>query len=100
MMECMGSMVGCLLMKRMNMLDTVDDKISEIRLNERSQCNVEGLLGKATMQKDNHNLITRVQMKMHAFQILFHVYKVVTVELYRKDKVTFFHIVQLALMAI
>ena len=69
MTEHIGSMVGCLLMKCVNMLDTVDDIISEIRLNEHSQCNVEGLLGKATMQKDNHNLITRVQTKMHALQI-------------------------------
>ena len=90
MTEGMGSMVGCLLMERVNMLDTVDDIISEIILNEHSQCNVEGLLGKATMQNDDHKLITRVQRKIHALQILFDVYKVMTVELHRKDKVTFF----------
>ena len=100
MTERMGSMVGCLLMEHVNMLDTVDDIILEIRLNEHSQCNVEGLLGKATMQRDDHKLLTRVQTKMHALQILFDVYKVVTVELHRKDKVTFFRVVRLALMAI
>ena len=90
MMERTGSMIGCLLMEHMNMLDTVDNIILEIRLNEHSQCNVEGLLGKATMQRDDHKLIARVQTKMYALQILFDVYKVVTVELHRKNKVTFF----------
>ena len=83
-------MMGCLLMEHMNMLDTVDDIILEIRLNVHSQCNVEGLLGKATMQRDDHKLIARVQTKMYALQILFDVYKVVTVELHRKNKVTSF----------
>ena len=41
--EKSGSMIGCLLMERSNLLGEVDNVVSGIRLNGRGCCNIERL---------------------------------------------------------
>ena len=82
--ENSGSMIGCLLMERSNLLGDIDNMVSGIRLNEKGCCNVEGLLGLAAlMYHDDHKMISRVQSKLVILQTLFDVYKLVSIELHR-----------------
>ena len=81
--EKSGSMIGCLLMERSNLLGDVDNVVSGIRLNERGCCNVDDLLGLALMYCDDHKMISHIQSKLVILQTLFDVYKLVSIELHR-----------------
>ena len=79
-----GSMIGCLLMDRSNLLGDVDNMVSGIRLNERRCCDVEGLLGLVVpMYCHDHKMISHVQSSLLILQTLFDVYKLVSIELHR-----------------
>ena len=52
MCEKFSSMIGCLLMERVWLLDDVDKMVSGLRANEQERCNVEELLGPAPVFPD------------------------------------------------
>ena len=81
--EKSGSMIGCLLMERSNLIGDMDNMVSGIRLNERGCCSINALLGPAPMYCNNHKMISHFQSKLIILQTLFDVYKLVSIELHR-----------------
>ena len=85
--EDVGSIVGCLLRERTNLIDMVDKKVSSIR--------VRGGVHKTTYQltsipkmtiPDSHHGISLLQTKMSVIQMLFDTYKIISMELHRKSE--------------
>ena len=85
--EDVGSIVGCLLRERANLIDMVDEKVSSIR--------VRGGVHKAAYQltsipkmaiPDSHHGISLLQTKMSMIQMLFDTYKIISMELHRKSE--------------
>ena len=60
-----------------------------LRVNEMKHHNVDKLLGSSPMMWDDHKNISQLQTQMTVLQILFDVYKVVSVELHRRSNAIF-----------
>ena len=84
--EDVGSIIGCSLRERTNLIDMVDKKVSSIR--------VRGGVDKTTYQvmsipkmtiPDSHHGICLLQTKMSMIQMLFDTYKIISMELPRKS---------------
>ena len=86
-LEDVGLIIGCSLRERTNLIDIVDKKLSSIR--------VRGGVHKTTYQlmsipkmtiPDSHHGISLLQTKMSVIQMLFDMYKIISMELHRKSE--------------
>ena len=89
-MEDVGSLIGCLLVERCNLLDRIDGKVTFLR-----ECNYGKLFVSwlttfnESMLSGEHEDVIDLQTKMMVVQALFDLYKVITIELYRKVSVNY-----------
>ena len=89
--ESMGSSIGSMLMERANLLNLMSDKISFLQSHKNTNLNVFKLTSVLIGLLDEHHGISDLQTKMMTIQILFDVYKVVSIELHRKVNRTEVH---------
>ena len=82
-----GSIIGCMLRERNELLDLADINLNYIRCTEGTNFKLDDAFrmegGKYV--DDRHFDMNTLQTKMTAFHILFDVYKVLSVELHRRD---------------
>ena len=83
--------VGALLVQRTKMVRKANGVISGIRSNCRSSCDVDKIIG---FNDDNvsidHESPTILQMKLTAVQVMFDLYKLISIELHRGNEANFF----------
>ena len=83
--------VGAILVQRTKMVRKANGVISGIRSNCHSSCDVDKIIG---FNDDNvsidHESPTILQMKLTAIQVMFDLYKLISIELHRGNEVNFF----------
>ena len=89
--ESVGSSIGRMVMERAHSLNRMSDKISFLRSHENTNLNVFKLTSVPIGLLDEHHSISDLQTDMMMIQILFDVYKVVSIELHRKVNHTEVH---------
>ena len=89
--ERVGCMLGALLVQHTKMVRKANEVISGIRLNCCSGCDVNKIIG---FNDDNvsidHESPTILQMKLTAVQVMFDLYKLISIELHGGNKGNFF----------
>ena len=83
-----GSIIGCSLRERMNLLDLADEKVSSMRVRGGSDKHIYQLTSISKMViPDSHHGMSLLQTKMSVIQMMFDTYKIVSIELHRKTEV-------------
>ena len=89
--ENVGTSIGRLLMERVNLLNLMNDKISFLQSHESSNPNVFKLTSIPMGSLDDHHETIELQTKMLIVQVLFDIYKIVSVELHRRTNCSDVH---------
>ena len=89
MMEKTGSIIGALLKERNDLLNGADDAMVFLRVNQESSFNANDVFSRAKLPNDNHKTMNDLQTKMSVFNVLFDVYKVLSIELHRRNQTSF-----------
>ena len=89
MTEKTGSIVGALLKECNDLLNDADDAMVFLRVNQGSLFNANHVFSCAKLPNDNHNTTNDLQTKLSVFNVLFDVYKVLSIELHRRNQMLF-----------
>ena len=88
--EKTGSMVGALIEERKDLLNKANASIVFMRRNYGKGFWLDDAFKGDKMVNDSHELMNELQTKMTVFQVLFYVYKVLSIELHRGECTSFF----------
>ena len=89
MTEKTGSIVGALLKECNDLLNGADDGMVFLRVDQGSSFNANDVFSRAKLPNNNHKAMNDLQTKMSVFNVLFDVYKVLSIELHRRNQTSF-----------
>ena len=86
-----GSIIGAMLQERNDLLDAADINLNYMRCSEGTNFKLDKAFRfKGGDQNDNsHGDVNNLQTKMSAFNVLFDVYELLSIELHRRDFTSF-----------
>ena len=88
--EKMGSVIGSLIQERRGLLDKVDVPLMAMCQTEGKGYSSPDDLKGYCISNDSHEMMNCLQTKLTVTQVLFDVYKVLSIELHRRDVTSFF----------
>ena len=84
-----GAVVGALIQERNVLLNEVDALMSFMRCKEGNTFQLDDVFCDNDLFNDSHKVMNDLQTKMSVFNVLFEVYKVLSIELHRGDRTSF-----------
>ena len=83
-----GSIIGALIEERNDLLNRADANMSDMR-NGSGVFRLDDAFGVGNSRNNDHKTMNDLQTKMSVFNVLFDVYKILSIELHRDDKTSF-----------
>ena len=83
-----SSIIGALIEERNDLLNRADTNMCDMR-NGSVVCRLDDAFGAGNPRNDDHKTMNDLQTKMSVFNVLFDVYKILSIELHRGDKTSF-----------
>ena len=85
-----GSIIGALIEEHNDLLNRADANMCDMRNEEGSGVfRLDNAFGVGNPSNDDHKTMNDLQTKMSVFNVLFDVYKILSIELHRGDKMSF-----------